>query len=217
MKGYLILPLIAAFVLSCSPKHYAVREEPQDINKHIDTESIADSEKALEDSVARASELSGSLQDTLLAVIGETLVDDSPAPVVKGDVESILAYAKEFIGRPYHLGASGPDQFDYSGFIWYVFKHEGYELTRLSAKQFTEGCPVEDFGDIQKGDLVFFGGRRNVRIVGHVGIVTDIDYNSGSFSFIHASTSNGVEIQRSTHPYFMMRYIGARRIIGCVP
>jgi hypothetical protein len=26
-----------------------------------------------------------------------------------------------------------------------------------------------------------------------------------------------VEIQKSTHPYFMMRYIGARRIIGCVP
>ena len=217
MKGYLILPLIAAIALGCSPKHYTAQEERNDLNKPIDTKIVEDSAKALEDSVAMASELSVSLQDTLLAVIGESIGDESSAPLVKGDAESILAYAKEFIGRPYHLGASGPDQFDCSGFIWYVFKHEGYELTRLSAKQYTEGCPVEDFGDLQKGDLVFFGGRRNVRIVGHVGIVTDIDYKSGSFRFIHASTSNGVEIQRSTHPYFMMRYIGARRIIGCVP
>ena len=217
MKIYLILPLAAAIVFGCSPKHYAVREESQDTGKHIDTKILESNSKALEDSVARAAELSGSLQDTLLSVIDESLTDDSPVPVVKGNAESILAYAKEFLGRPYHLGASGPDQFDCSGFIWYVFKHEGYELTRLSAKQFTEGCPVEDFGDLEKGDLVFFGGRRNVRVVGHVGIVTDIDYKSGSFRFIHASTSNGVEIQKSTHPYFMMRYIGARRIIGCVP
>ena len=217
MKIYLILPLAAAIVFGCSPKHYAVREESQDTGQHIDTKILESNSKALEDSVARAAELSGSLQDTLLSVIDESLTDDSPVPVVKGNAESILAYAKEFLGRPYHLGASGPDQFDCSGFIWYVFKHEGYELTRLSAKQFTEGCPVEDFGDLEKGDLVFFGGRRNVRVVGHVGIVTDIDYKSGSFRFIHASTSNGVEIQKSTHPYFMMRYIGARRIIGCVP
>ena len=35
----------------------------------------------------------------------------------------------------------------------------------------------------------------------------------GMFRFIHASTSNGVEIQRSTQPYFMMRYMGAGRIL----
>ncbi len=217
MKGYLIMPLAAAMILGCSPKHYTLQEKQDDASKHIETEIIKDDSKAIEDSLAKVSELSGSLQDTLLAAITESLGDDSPVPAVKGDAESILAYAKTFLGRPYHLGASGPDQFDCSGFIWYVFKHEGYELTRLSAKQFTEGCPVEDFGDLQKGDLVFFGGRRNVRIVGHVGIVADIDHKSGSFRFIHASTSNGVEIQKSTHPYFMMRYIGARRIIGCVP
>ena len=62
-------------------------------------------------------------------------------------------------------------------------------------------------------DLVFFGARNNIREIGHVGIVVDVDLERGMFRFIHASTSNGVEIQRSTQPYFMMRYMGAGRIL----
>lgn len=128
-------------------------------------------------------------------------------------VDELLDYAKTFIGVPYRLGASGPERFDCSGFTSYVFREFGYNLPHNSVMQFKESIPVESFSDIRKGDLVFFGARNSIRNIGHVGIVVDVDLERGMFRFIHASTSNGVEIQRSTSPYFMMRYMGAGRIL----
>ena len=128
-------------------------------------------------------------------------------------VDELLDYARTFIGVPYRLGASGPDLFDCSGFTSYVYREFGYNLPHKSVMQFKESRPVESFSEIRKGDLVFFGARGNIRSIGHVGIVVDVDLDRGMFRFIHASTSNGVEIQRSTSPYFMMRYMGAGRIL----
>ena len=128
-------------------------------------------------------------------------------------VDELLDYAKTFIGVPYRLGASGPERFDCSGFTSYVFREFGYNLPHNSVMQFKDCTPVESFSELRKGDLVFFGARNNIRNIGHVGIVVDVDLERGMFRFIHASTSNGVEIQRSTSPYFMMRYMGAGRIL----
>ena len=128
-------------------------------------------------------------------------------------VDQLLDYARTFIGVPYRLGASGPELFDCSGFTSYVFREFGYNLPHNSVLQFRDSQPVESFSDLRKGDLVFFGARNNIRSIGHVGIVVDVDLDRGMFRFIHASTSNGVEIQRSTSPYFMMRYMGAGRVL----
>ena len=127
--------------------------------------------------------------------------------------EEVVAYARTFLGTPYKLGAAGPSRFDCSSFTRYVYKHFGYELTAYSAVQLREGRPVESYADLQLGDLVFFGKRAGVRKIGHVGIVVSVDRESGSFTFIHASVSNGVTEQSYSHPYFMMRYMGARRIL----
>ena len=94
-----------------------------------------------------------------------------------------------------------------------MFRHFGYSITPFSQAQFREGRPVERYADLQKGDLVFFGKRAGVRIIGHVGIIVSIDEEQGSFTFIHASVSKGVTEETSNHPYFMMRYVGARRIL----
>ena len=128
-------------------------------------------------------------------------------------VDELLDYAKTFIGVPYLLGASGPERFDCSGFTSYVFREFGYNLPHNSVQQCQSSRPVESFSDLRKGDLVFFGARGSIRSIGHVGIVVDVDLERGMFRFIHASTSNGVEIQRSTSPYFMMRYMGAGRVL----
>jgi cell wall-associated NlpC family hydrolase len=128
-------------------------------------------------------------------------------------VDEILDYAKTFIGVPYLLGASGPERFDCSGFTSYVFREFGYDLPHNSVQQCQGSRPVESFSELRKGDLVFFGARGSIRSIGHVGIVVDVDLERGMFHFIHASTSNGVEIQRSTSPYFMMRYMGAGRVL----
>lgn len=131
--------------------------------------------------------------------------------VVTGD--DVVEYARTFKGVPYKLGAAGPKAFDCSSYTRYVYKHFGYDITAYSQVQFREGRPVESYSDLQKGDLVFFGKKRGVRTIGHVGIVVSIDRERGSFTFIHASVSGGVMEQTSTHPYFMMRYMGARRLL----
>ena len=127
--------------------------------------------------------------------------------------DQVIAYARTFTGTPYKLGASGPKQFDCSGFTRYVFKHFGYELTQYSQAQFHEGREVAGYSELQKGDLVFFGKKGSVREIGHVGIVVSIDEEHGSFTFIHASVSKGVTEETSSSPYFLMRYMGARRIL----
>lgn len=127
--------------------------------------------------------------------------------------DQVIAYAREFLGVPYKLGAAGPRQFDCSHFTTYVFGHFGYKLTPYTVTQITEGREVESFSDLQKGDLVFFGKRGSVRNIGHVGIVVSVNYEKGSFNFIHASVSKGVAEDVSTHPYYQMRYIGARRVL----
>ena len=138
-----------------------------------------------------------------------------PEPVSLPD--QVIAYARTFLGTPYKLGASGPSKFDCSGFTRYVFKKFGYNLTQYSGAQLREGREVAGYRDLQKGDLVFFGKRGSVRNIGHVGIVVSIDEETGDFTFIHASVSNGVVEQTSSHPYFMMRYIGARRVLPDEP
>ena len=126
----------------------------------------------------------------------------------------IVKVAMKYIGVPYRSGRMNPKVgFDCSGFTTYVFKKENIQLTRSSRSQFTEGVEVSSCTDLQKGDLVFFGGSRSSSTsIGHVGIVTDVNSSTGTFSFIHASRT-GIRISSSDEPYYAKRYVGARRIL----
>lgn len=126
----------------------------------------------------------------------------------------IVKVAMKYIGVPYCSGRMNPKVgFDCSGFTTYVFKKENIQLTRSSRSQFTEGVEVSSCTDLQKGDLVFFGGSRSSSTsIGHVGIVTDVNPSTGTFSFIHASRT-GIRISSSDEPYYAKRYVGARRIL----
>lgn len=128
-------------------------------------------------------------------------------------VDSLLAYAYKFRGRPYHLGSNGPMSFDCSGFTSYVFAHFGYRLQRVSSSQTNHGIPVSKH-NVRPGDLVFFKGRSSrSRRIGHVGIASKLNPD-GSFSFIHAATSQGVTESNINEPYYAARYVTARRLIG---
>lgn len=128
-------------------------------------------------------------------------------------VDKLLNTAYQYLGVRYRRGQSSPNGFDCSGFTSFVFKQQNIRLTRSSRSQFTEGEPVACVTELRKGDLVFFGGSRGSRSVGHVGIVTEVDPTSRSFKFIHASTSSGIKVDDSKQAYYSSRYIGARRII----
>ena len=116
--------------------------------------------------------------------------------------QDVVEKAKEFIGVPYR-----------SGFTTYVFKSLDICLTRSSRSQFREGVKIDDRRDLQQGDLVFFTGTRSKKTIGHVGIVTDVNEETGEFEFIHAGRK-GICINSSSDGYYDRRYVGACRVLG---
>ena len=128
--------------------------------------------------------------------------------------DSIVEYAKRFIGTPYVYAGKGPNKFDCSGFTAFVFRHFGYELRASAKGQLDDGWKVLTKPDeLRPGDLVFYGGRGKTREIGHVGIVVSNDPVRHRFSFIHASVKLGVTISVSTESYYYPRYITACRIL----
>lgn len=72
---------------------------------------------------------------------------------------SVVALAKEQVGKPYVWGATGPDRFDCSGLVQYVYQHAaGINLPRTTYDQVKVGQTVP-LDKLQAGDLVFWGSE----------------------------------------------------------
>lgn len=151
-----------------------------------------------------------------LSGVEQTLAVEAPAAPSAANAafgESVVRTALQYLGARYSRGSMGPYAFDCSGFTSFVYRQENVPILRDSRSQFSQGTPVARIADLRKGDLVFFGGSRGSRTVGHVGIVTDVSPDGGAFSFVHASSSGGVKVSDSSESYYSRRYIGARRIV----
>ncbi len=74
---------------------------------------------------------------------------------------ALLALAQ--LGKKYHFGAAGPDQFDCSGLIYHVFTQAGKTVPRTSQKQGEAGVLV-DKSQLKVGDLVFFDTRSTTNL-----------------------------------------------------
>jgi cell wall-associated NlpC family hydrolase len=76
--------------------------------------------------------------------------------------DSIIAYGLAEVGKPYHFGDEGPNAFDCSGLMQYIFGKAGIKLPRTAAEQQKFATPVTK---PVPGDLVFFGAPAH-----HVGL-----------------------------------------------
>jgi len=141
-------------------------------------------------------------QADMVKVASELPSDTASVSVLR---QSIVAYAKQYLGVKYVYGGATPDGFDCSGFTSYVFKHFGISLNRSSAGQASNGVKVSK-SELLPGDLVLFS--RGSKSVGHVGIYI------GNGEFIHAtSPGNVVSITPLDMDYYVERYAGARNVI----
>jgi cell wall-associated NlpC family hydrolase len=104
------------------------------------------------------------------------------------------AYRK--LGSPYKWGASGPNTFDCSGLTMWVWGKAGVSLPHSSQAQYSSGRHVSR-GNLQPGDLVFFGSP-----IHHVGI-----YIGGGRMISAPHTGDVVKIQDA----FRGDYAGAVR------
>lgn len=142
----------------------------------------------------------------------EETVEEEEEPVtssapVSGEGESVVEFAKQYLGYKYVAGGASPSTgFDCSGFTSYVYKNFGVSLNRTSKDQVKNGVAVSR-SELEPGDLVLFKGKTGSAI-GHVGIYI------GGGKFIHASTpSTGVIISGLSESYYNTRYVSARRVI----
>lgn len=76
--------------------------------------------------------------------------------------DSIITYGLAEVGKPYHYGDEGPNAFDCSGLMQYIFGKAGIKLPRTAAEQQKYATPVSK---PVPGDLVFFGAPAH-----HVGL-----------------------------------------------
>lgn len=112
----------------------------------------------------------------------------------------ILETAYTKLGSPYVWGATGPNSFDCSGFTSWVYRQHGISLSRTAQSQSQGGAPVER-GDLQPGDLVFFGSGAG-RIT-HVGIYV------GDGQMVHSPQTGDVVKVSSLNK----NYVCARRYL----
>jgi cell wall-associated NlpC family hydrolase/nucleoid-associated protein YgaU len=118
---------------------------------------------------------------------------------------AVVSAAMKYLGARYVFGGTSPAGFDCSGFVWYVHKALGKNVSRGLWGQLNGG-PRIPLNQLQPGDTVFFA---NTYMPGlsHAGIYI------GGGRFVHASDeSSGVKISSLSDSYWGPRYIGASRL-----
>lgn len=90
------------------------------------------------------------------------------------DPTSIPARAVELarsrLGAPYVWGAEGPDAFDCSGLVLWMYEQLGLQMPRTAQQQFEWALPIEP-SQLQPGDLVFYENTYpSPNHITHVGI-----------------------------------------------
>lgn len=80
----------------------------------------------------------------------------SSSAVASPSVSAVIQEAKMHIGKPYVWGATGPNSFDCSGFMYYIMKQAGLNVNRITAKDYREQSTEIPRESIQPGDLVFW-------------------------------------------------------------
>lgn len=121
------------------------------------------------------------------------------------DIDQIVSLAKSQIGKPYSWGDEGPDSFDCSGLVQYVFKQvRGVKLPRVTRDIAKSGKAINR-NDIQPGDIICFDTNSD-GVVNHVGIYI------GNDEFVH-STKPGdfVRIDKINSNYYKKAYVTTRR------
>ncbi|MDD5284504.1 MAG: NlpC/P60 family protein [Desulfuromonadaceae bacterium] len=124
-------------------------------------------------------------------------------------ISSLKKSAYSFLGARYRFGGSSRKALDCSSFTQQVFRDQKINLPRTAREQFYVGDEVVR-GDLRKGDLVFF--QTYARFPSHVGIYL------GNRKMIHASShDHRVVISSMDTPYYLARYLGARRMTNSAP
>ena len=123
--------------------------------------------------------------------------------------DAIVATAKNQVGKEYVLNASGPDEFDCSGLVYYVLNECGITVDRKDCAGYAQNADwskIESLGDVKAGDILFFCGEDGK--IRHAGIAVF------SKNMIDASSSHRKVVKRSCNTDYWNRHFAfARRVV----
>lgn len=120
--------------------------------------------------------------------------------------ERLTLFANKLMNIPYKFGGNSILGIDCSAYVKKVYGLLGMDLPRTAREQFNEGETI-DKEELSIGDLVFF--RTYASFPSHVGIYL------GNNLFIHASSKGKkVKVDNLDAPYFLKRFIGAKRLLN---
>ena len=135
--------------------------------------------------------------------IGTYVVESMDDPDRENE-NSIISFARKFLGVPYRFGGESRRGIDCSAFVQRVYQYFSIDLPRTAREQFKAGVRVSK-NDLQVGDLIFF--QTYAKFPSHVGIYV------GGGKMIHASSRyKKVTISKLDLPYYQKRFIGVIRI-----
>lgn len=122
--------------------------------------------------------------------------------------DAIAATAKNQVGKEYALNASGPDEFDCSGLVYYVLNECGIAVDRKDCAGYAQNedwSKIESLGDVKAGDILFFCGEDGK--IRHAGIAVS------SKNMIDASSSHRKVAERGFQTrYWKEHFAFARRV-----
>ena len=115
---------------------------------------------------------------------------------------------KKLQGSPYVWAEEGPNNFDCSGFTYYMYGSMGITIPRVAREQAKVGKKIS-MKSLQYGDLIFFATSRNKHKITHVGMYL------GDGWFTHASTIKNEVVYSNlfTSPYYKKRVRVCRRYL----
>ena len=119
--------------------------------------------------------------------------DPNLPPLADERIAQVLTWAGQQVGRPYLMGANGPDAYDCSSLVQNAYAQIGITMPRTAQTQRDwlaagNGYQVPA-GDERPGDLVFTSSYLGANQIGHVAIVWNPD---GQQTVEAAGTGQGV-------------------------
>lgn len=155
--------------------------------------------RQLEQQSLELAELSNDSDDSSSNASGNAGPSENEGPVASGN--AIVDFAMQYQGVPYVFGGTSPSGFDCSGFIWYVYSHNGYGFSRANVKSYWN--MATKISSPQPGDLVFL---ENTYINGpsHMGIYI------GGNKMVHAG-SKGIGTISLSSSWVRSHFLGYGR------
>jgi len=132
-----------------------------------------------------------------------------PKVKYKPSKKSLNKMVKELQGSPYVWAEEGPNNFDCSGFTYYMYGSMGIEIPRVARDQAKNGNEIK-MRELIYGDLIFFDTDEKRR-----GNITHVGMYLGNGWFTHASTTNHevVYSNLNTSTYYKKRLRICRRYL----